>query len=162
PARRRGDRRGGSEPPLDWCLSLPVAQVCLKAAPGLDRRRVPAGWEAEFVDEGGVLKEAALWSPAWATGASRATVLPGGDTLTADRTLPSAAVAPPGPFLLDPSPAVTRAGAVADLAASVGGWQIDPRIAFVSADTVTPTPFGRWLVVEASLPFGLKPLAAEL
>jgi hypothetical protein len=162
PARRRGDVRGGSSPPLDWCLGLPVDRVCVKAAPGLDRGVVPAGWEVEFVADHRALKEAVLWSPGWATASSRATVLPAGDSLVTDPGTPSAPVRSPGRFLLDPSPAVTRAGAVADLAARLGAWQIDSRIAFLSADEPLHSPFGRGLVVEASLPFAVKPLTAEL
>jgi SAM-dependent methyltransferase len=167
PARRSatagaGDQRGGCSPALDWCFGLPVERVAVKAAPGIDVASVPPGWEREFVAIGRDLKEASLWSPAWATAASRATVLPAGDSLVADPGAPPADVGPPGRFLLDPSPAVTRAGAVADLAALVGGWQVDPRIAFLSADVPLQSPFGRSFAVEASLPFSVKSLAAEL
>ena len=162
PARRAGDRRGGSSPPLEWCFAVPAGRVCVKAAPGVDKDVVPAGWEVEFVADHRSLKEAVLWSPAWATAGSRATVLPSGDTLVADRDTPPAPVRAPGAFLLDPSPAVTRAGAVADLAALVNAWQVDEQIAFLSADEPLRSPFGRGLVVEASLPFAVKPLTAEL
>jgi hypothetical protein len=161
PTRRSGDRRGGYEPAHGWCLSLPLARVAVKAAPGLDLADVPIGWEAEFVAEGRALKEACLWSPAWATTARRATVLPAGVSLVASGAQP-ADVRPPGRFVLDPSPAVTRAGLVAELAAELGAGQIDPQIAFLTADTPLASPFGRSLQVEASLPFGVKPLAAEL
>jgi hypothetical protein len=79
-----------------------------------------------------------------------------------DTSTPTPPVRSPGSYVLDPSPAVTRAGAVADLAAALDAWQIDPRIAFLSADSPLRTPFGRCLQVVASLPFGVKPLAAEL
>jgi hypothetical protein len=168
PARRSatgdtaGDRRGGSSPPLEWCFALPSKRVCVKAAPGLQRRLVPPGWETEFVAVGRDLKEAVLWSPGWATAGARATVLPAGVSMVADPTVERAPVRPPGAFLLDPSPAVTRAGAVADLAATLDAWQIDARIAFLSADTPLRSPFGRAMTIESSLPFGVKPLAAEL
>jgi hypothetical protein len=57
---------------------------------------------------------------------------------------------------------VTRAGVVAELAAMLDAWQIDERIAFLSADVPLRSPFGRGLVVEASLPFAVKALTAEL
>ncbi|MBV9369908.1 MAG: class I SAM-dependent methyltransferase, partial [Frankiales bacterium] len=151
PARRSGDRRGGYQPPLDWCQSLPVARVAVKAAPGLDLNVVAEGWEVEFVAEGRDLKEACLWSPAWATASRRATVLPSGDSLVADPAAPRPAVRAPGRYVVDPSPAVTRAGAVADLAAIIGAWQIDKRIAFLCLDEPTATPYGRVLEVVASL-----------
>jgi SAM-dependent methyltransferase len=169
PARRPagaadGTRRGGYSPDLDWCLVLPADRICIKVAPGVDRAVVPPGWETEFVAEGRELKEAALWSPAWATGASRATVLDGSavHSFVADPQVRPAELRPPGRYLFDPSPAVTRAGAVADLALALDAWQIDRRIAFLSADHALTSPFGRTLVVEASLPFGVKPLTAEL
>ena len=86
PARRAGARRlgpGASEPPLAWCLDLAgrVPRTGIKAAPGIARDAVPGGWELEFVAVGRDLKEAVAWSAAMATGARRATIIPGGHTL---------------------------------------------------------------------------------
>jgi hypothetical protein len=166
PARRSGGHRlaaGRSEPPLAWCLDLAgvVPAVGIKAAPGLPRELVPAGWEAEFVAVGRDLKEAMLWSPALATARTRATVLPSGDTL-AKEPGPAVPVAEPGAFLLDPSPAVTRAGLVAELARGLGAWQIDPQIAFLSADSELRTPFARTLRVLESAPWHERHFARRL
>ncbi|MHB1432305.1 MAG: class I SAM-dependent methyltransferase [Streptosporangiaceae bacterium] len=168
PARRdqRGRLPAGAyQPPLDWCLGLAdvVPAVGIKAAPGLRMDPVPPGWETEFVAIGRDLKEALLWSPALATATSRATVLPAGDTLTAaagDR--PAAPLAPPGAYLLDPNPAVTRAGLVTDLAVALGAWQIDPMIAFLSSDKPLRTPFARTLRVLESAPWHERRFAARL
>jgi hypothetical protein len=169
PARRSGGRRlgaGRSEPPLDWCLGLArrVPAVGIKAAPGLPRELVPAGWEAEFVAVGRDLKEALLWSPALATAPSRATVLPSGDTLTEQPGVRGAdvPVAEPGAFLLDPSPAVTRAGLVAELARGLGAWKIDHQIAFLSAGRELVTPFARTLRVLESAPWHERQFARKL
>src|SRR5262249_57863233 len=126
----------------DWCLALAgqVPRLGIKAAPGLPHEAVPPGWELEFIAIGRDLKEAVAWSPAFATTATRATVLPGGHTLTPGPGGP-VPVRPPGGFLLDPSPAVTRAGLVEDLARTVGAWKIDDRIAFLSADSPVRAPF---------------------
>jgi SAM-dependent methyltransferase len=181
PARRAGGRRlaaGRSEPPLGWCLDLAgrVAAVGIKAAPGLPRELVPAGWEAEFVAVGRDLKEALLWSPALATAATRATVLPSGDTLAAAPGIARAGaadapgtapdgdvpIAAPGAFLFDPSPAVTRAGLVEDLARRLGAWKIDPAIAFLSDDQEQRTPFARTLRVLESAPWHERHFARRL
>jgi THUMP domain-like len=168
PARRAGTRRfpaGVSQPPLDWCLALAgrVPAVCVKAAPGLPAELIPAGWEAEFVADGRDLKEAVLWSPAFATAARRATILTGqaGDTLTAVPGDP-VDVSEPGEYLLDPSPAVTRAGLVEDLARLLGARKIDPRIAFLTADRAVATPFARTLRVAESAPWNEKRFAVRL
>jgi SAM-dependent methyltransferase len=166
PARRAGPGRfpaGVSQPPLDWCRSLAgrVPAVCVKAAPGLPAGLIPAGWEAEFVADGRDLKEAVLWSPAFATAPRRATILPGGDTLVAAPGDP-VPVGGPGEYLLDPSPAVTRAGLVADLARAVGAWQLDPRIAFLAVRREVVTPFARTLRVVDSAPWHEKRFARRL
>jgi hypothetical protein len=186
PARRddRGRLPAGQyRPPLRYCLRLAetVGRVGIKAAPGLRRELVPDGWETEFVAVGRELKEALLWSPGLAKGggaATRATVLPAGDTLAANsagvsaRQTPAAApsassglparLAPPGAFLLDPNPAVTRAGLVTDLAKLTRTWQIDPMIAFLSSDEPVRTPFARTLRVIHSAPWHEKRFARML
>jgi SAM-dependent methyltransferase len=166
PARRTPGRRlrtGDSQPPLEWCfgLSSQVRAVGIKAAPGLPHDVIPPGWESEFVAVGRGLKEALLWSPAIASGRRRATVLPRGDTLLAEPGEP-VPVADPGEYLLDPNPAVTRAGLVQDLARALGAWQIDPMIAFLSADRPVSTPFARTLRILVSLPWHEKHVARRL
>ncbi|HEY2520805.1 MAG TPA: class I SAM-dependent methyltransferase [Streptosporangiaceae bacterium] len=165
-ARHRRLRPGDSEPPLDWCFALTgqVPNVVIKAAPGLPAGTTPDGWETEFVADGRDLKEAVLWSPALATAASRATILPAGHTLTPEPGDP-VPVRKPGAYLFDPSPAVTRAGLVEDLARRLGAWKIDDRIAFLSADTAghaAATPFARTLIVVESAPWNEKHFARRL
>lgn len=166
PARRTPGRRlraGDSRPPLDWCLGLAslVEAVGIKTAPGLPREAVPAGWEAEFVAVGRALKEALVWSPGLASARRRATVLPSGDSLV-DAIGEPVPVADSGEYLLDPNPAVTRAGLVQELARALGAWQIDPMIAFLSADGPISTPFGRTLRILDSLPWHEKQVARKL
>ncbi len=180
-------RPGDSEPPLAWCFALTsrLPAVVVKAAPGLPAGLVPAGWETEFVADGRDLKEAVLWSPALATAPARATILPAGHTLLpepgeepgrlprqqpgerpGERPGEDAAgdvpIAPPGEFLFDPNPAVTRAGLVETLARLLGAWKIDPRIAFLSSGTAQSTPFARTLRVVESAPWNEKDFARRL
>ncbi len=166
PARRSGGRRlrpGESEPPMRWCMDVAgrVAAVGIKAAPGIPRDTVPGDWELEFVAVGRDLKEAAAWSPALATAARRATILPGGHTLT-PRPGAKVPVRAPSEFLLDPNPAVTRAGLVEELARMLDAWKIDERIAFLAADVAMDTPFGRTLRVIDSAPWNQKQLPGRL
>ncbi len=167
PARRRGGKREfrpeAYSPPLDWCLTLAekAPAVAIKAAPGLSLDLMPPDWEVEFVSLKGDLKEAVFWSPALATVSRRATLLSGLHSLV---PTPGAEVPcrPPGAFLLDPDPAITRAGLVEELARSLGAWKLDPEIAFLSSDQPLDTPFGRLLRIEESQPWGLKRLRATL
>jgi hypothetical protein len=166
PARRTPDRRLGpnlTEPPLPWCLALAgiIPAVAIKAAPGIDTDHIPDGWEVEFVADERELKEAVLWSPALATTSRRATVMPNAATLLPMPGDP-VPIAPPGAFLLDPNPAVTRAGLVEDLARDLDAWKIDDQIAFLSLDRDVRTPFARTLRVIDSLPWHHKEIAARL
>jgi hypothetical protein len=181
-------RAGAAEPPLDWCAALTsqVEAVCIKAAPGLPEELIPPGWEAEFIAEARDLKEAVLWSPALATappvgppgnsrGPRRATVLaadhrthPAQDaqrsyTLIAQPGDP-VPLREPGEYLLDPNPAVTRAGLVEDLARTLGDdtAKIDPRIAFLTLGRNVTTPFARTLRVLYSAPWHEKHFAKRL
>lgn len=171
PARRDpsapgvGGRRGGYQPALAWCASLPAERVCVKVAPGITTEERPEGWETEWISVRRELKLALLWSPALAEGSRRATVMDADGvphTRIADPDAAPAPVGEPGEWVVDPDPAVTRAGAVGDLAAEIGGRLIDPRIAFVVTDDRPATPWGRVLRVAASLPFAERKVAAEL
>ena len=174
PARRAGGHRlrtGDSNPPLSWCIALAdqVPRVCIKAAPGLAHALIPAGWEAEFVAVGRNLKEALLWSPAFATTDRRATVLsadPDADTshtlVASSGARPPVPVRAPGEYLFDPNPAITRASLVAELAYELDAWQLDPMIAFLSLDRPASTPFARTLRIVASLPWREREVAAKL
>ena len=131
----------------------------------------------EFIAEARDLKEAVLWSPALATapagprGPRRATVIapvkagepPVSHTLVA-REGAQVPLREPGEYLLDPSPAVTRAGLVEDLARTLGGdaAKIDPQIAFLTLDRNVQTPFARTLRVAHSAPWHEKQFAQRL
>ena len=180
-------RPGDSEPPLAWCFALTsrLPAVAVKAAPGLPAGIVPAGWETEFVADGRDLKEAVLWSPVLATAPARATILPEGHTLLpeprkepgqlpgqqrgekpgkrpGEHAAGDVPIAPPGEFLFDPNPAVTRAGLVETLARQLGAWKIDPRIAFLSSGAAQGTPFARTLRVVESARWNEKDFARRL
>jgi len=161
PARRTGAgraRSGESEPPLDWCIAQAGdgRPVGIKFAPGIDHERIPDGWELETIALGFDLKEAVLWSPALANGARTATVIDG-DRVAAMRETPGDTPIPrtpePGDILLDPNPAVTRAGLVADFARWLDASMIDSRIAFLLVAGPVETAFARSWRVVASLPW---------
>lgn len=168
PARRAGGRRvfhpDAYTPRLGHVLGwLPqLTSLAVKVAPGLDYAALPAEVEVEVVSLRGEVKEAVLWGGDLRRGAARtATLLPAGDVLT-DSAAPAPRVGPVGQFLLEPDGAVIRAHLIAEVAARVDGWLLDATIAYVTADRLVRTPFGRWYRVLEALPFGLKPLRQRL
>ncbi|MDR7279390.1 SAM-dependent methyltransferase [Catenuloplanes atrovinosus] len=169
PARRasRTGRRvfdpASFSPPWDFVAGLAarVPRTVLKLSPGIDHALIPEGAEAEWVSVGGDVVEAAFWCGPLAGVPRRATVLPDGGELTGAADVP-AEVGEIRRYVYDPDGAVVRAHLVAAFAERVGGVLADPLIAYVYADTATPTRFGRCLEVLDVMPFSLKRLRAEL
>ncbi|MCK5428558.1 MAG: hypothetical protein KAI94_03755, partial [Anaerolineales bacterium] len=87
--------------------------------------------------------------------------LPGPDTLLPAPEAPLS-VSEPRAYLYEPDPAVLRARLVRTLAVELGASQLDPDIAYLTGDTLKPTPFARVWAVEDWFPFGLKRLRAYL
>lgn len=166
PARRGGRGRifdpEAYSPPLSWAVeaALKAPHAALKVAPGIPHEAVPARAEAEWISDGGDVKEAVLWFGT-APGAVRATLLPGPRTLLG-RGLPDPGVRPVGRYLYEPDGAVIRAHLVAEMAQEVEGGLVDPTIAYVTSDSLLVTPYGTAYEITDQLPFNVKKLKALL
>ncbi len=167
PARRGARGRvfdvEGWTPPWTWVLALLTRRSLVKVAPGIGHDLVPPGVEAEWVSDGGDVKEAVLWSPDLSTTDRRATVIgEGGLATLTDEDDPGADVREVGAFLYEPDGAVIRAGLVTAVAAGVRGGLVDEHIAYVTADNSFRTPFARGYRVVEQLPYREKQLKAAL
>ncbi|MEU7899477.1 SAM-dependent methyltransferase [Nonomuraea sp. NPDC049152] len=174
PARRTA--RGRTFDPNAYSPAWPVIlglldrapAACLKVAPGIPYEFVPEGAEAEWVSFRGEVKEVTLWTGALASavepGAAgftrRATLLPGGSTLTA--TGAQAPVGPMGRYVYEPDGAAIRAHLVAEVAAMVNGRLADPLIAYVTGDDPVETAWASRYEVDEVMPFSVKKLRAAL
>ena len=174
PARRGGRGRifdpEGYSPPLSWAIgaALRAPRAALKIAPGIPHEAVPAEAEAEWISDGGDVKEAVLWFGTEAgagafpaAGAVRATLLPGPRSLLGTG-LPNPEVRPVGRYLYEPDGAVIRAHLVAEVAADLDGGLVDETIAYVTADELRPTPYASAYEITDQLPFNVKKLKALL
>jgi len=169
PDRRAGGRRHlrirDYAPPLDAVRARLSAGFALgvKVAPGVpwDELRAYAA-EAEFTSVDGELKECVLWFGPLKTAGRRATILPLGDSLSADQPADPAEPGPPLAYLYDPDPAVVRSGLVADLGRQLAARPVDPEIAYLTSDRYTPTPFARCYRIEAAMPFHARELGERL
>ena len=172
PGRRASGKRvfapEAYQPPLETVLGLArrAPAGCVKVAPGIPYEAIPADAEAEWISDGGEVKEAALWLGELADGAiRRATVLRDGAetaTLTADPALGPPPVARWRRYLYDPDGAVVRAHLVAEVAAALDGALADPRIAYVTSDVCRSTPFARAYEIVEVLPFAVRRLRPAL
>ncbi|WP_405732626.1 SAM-dependent methyltransferase [Streptomyces sp. NBC_00028] len=165
---RRSAKRGrifdpeAYSPPLSWAIetALKAPHAALKIAPGIPHEAIPAEAEAEWISDGGDVKEAVLWFGT-APGAVRATLLPGPGTLLG-RGLPDPEVRPVGRYLYEPDGAVIRAHLVAEVAEDLEGGLIDETIAYITADELHATPYATAYEITDQLPFNVKKLKALL
>ncbi|MGA5650839.1 class I SAM-dependent methyltransferase [Streptomyces seoulensis] len=167
PARRGGRGRifdpEAYSPPLSWAVATALAapRAALKIAPGIPHEAVPAEAEAEWISDGGDVKEAVLWFGTGSPGGVRATLLPGPRILQG-RGLPDPAVRPPGRYLYEPDGAVIRAHLVAEVAEELDGGLLDETIAYITADELRPTPYATAYEITDRMPFNVKKLKALL
>ncbi|MFD4629956.1 methyltransferase domain-containing protein [Streptomyces sp. NPDC058284] len=171
PARRSSGRGRifdpeAYSPPLSWAVgaALRAPRAALKIAPGIPHEAVPAEAAAEWISDGGDVKEAVLWFGTKAPSSHRATLLPGGASLWSSLAtmLPDPGVRPVGRYLYEPDGAVIRAHLVAEVAARVDGGLIDETIAYVTSDTLHETPYATAYEITDQLPFSVKKLKAVL
>lgn len=136
-----------------------VAATAVKISPGVDYAELPDEAEVEFVSLDGGVKEAILWYGALHSGVNRrATLLPGGHTLTTAQMPLDVPVAAPQAYLYEPDGAVIRAHLVTALAAQINASKIDDEIAYLTGETAVATPFARCFALEDAFPFQLKRL----
>ncbi len=184
PARRSAGSRAMApeswSPPWSWVrsLSLRVPATGAKVAPGIDHGALPPGTQTEWISVGGDLVEAGVWwGPLRTDGATRrATVLAGGpgadwtrpeapdeESLDDLAGVPAAPLGPVSGWLVEPDPAVIRAGLVSVLAERLDGHLLDPRIAYIAASSASPVGLlGAAFAVLDEVPFGRKQMRAWL
>ncbi|MGJ3507833.1 class I SAM-dependent methyltransferase [Enemella sp. A6] len=172
PARRgaRGRTWDVSQftPPWKFVAGLLEGPAVLKLGPGVPSEFIAPEVEAVFVSHHGDLVEAAIWSSALTERPGRAAEL-----LTRDgavhrmdaRPAPvrvNPEVPEPGQVILEPDPAVLRAGATDALAEDLGLQRVADRVGYLIGDRSPATPFARGFEVLEVLPYREKDLRARL
>lgn len=164
PARRADGRRiyhvEGYQPPLSTVRNWDARSVWAKLSPGVDlSETAPYGGTVEFISVGGALKEALLKAgPLPQT--TLATLITEGDVRHWDHAPRDAGltVSEPQAWLIEPDPAIIRAGLVQPLGAALGASLLDPEIAYLTSTTRPDSPWARaWQIVDW-MPFNLRAL----
>lgn len=126
------------QPPLDWVLRhAHVARV----APGL--REIPRSTEWHCSSINRSLVDATVWFPPLDLVDRRASVLHAGTWHEVTGPALPAEIGPTGQYIVDPDPAIVRAGLVSNL----GGRLIDRKLAFVTFDAEPEPWLGRTMHV---------------
>jgi hypothetical protein len=172
PGRREGGARRRSldaiSPTLPEVLGLRerLPRLGVKLSPAtrdseLDALLGGIPHERHLLSLRGDCRELVLWFGDLARHPRTATVLPAGAELCGP-PLPVGEARPVGEFVLEPDPAVIRAGLVGNLAADLGASPVDPSLAYLTRDAEMETPFGVCYRIERTEPFSGKALARLL
>lgn len=170
PARRdaagaRKLRPHNWSPPWHLVCELGAAfgTVGAKVAPGIPHEQLPAAADTQWISQDGDLLEASVWWPGLGGSGIREALVLRGPELVAridDRQgVPTAPVGPVGNWLVEPDPGVIRSGLVSVLAAQLGGWLLDPNIAYITGSGQPPlTPLADTYAVDCEVPVARKAL----
>ncbi len=159
PDRRRDGKRSlrieDHQPALEFLqqLSQHPTGGAIKLSPASNFGGKFPGCEIELISLSGECKEAIVWCGPLRTETDwRATVLPGGHSLTGD---PWNAVSDQSDlldYIHDPDPAVVRSGLVDVLCETTGLKRLDREEEYLTGNTRTQTPFAQMFQVLAKLP----------
>ena len=172
PARREvgGTGRARTDdwsPPLEWVFELTGRMPGgVKLGPGLDRDRIPDGYEAQWVSADGSTIELVLWSGALARdGVTRSALILRGQhavELTAPADSEDEPVRTLGQFIHEPDGAVIRARLIGQVARSLRAGMLAEKIAYLTGDEAVTSPFVQSFRVREVLPADTKKLARAL
>ncbi len=154
-------------PSLDFAFG--VAQrfpTGVKLGPGFDRALIPAEAEAQWVSVDGSVVELGLWFGSLARpGISRSALILDADgthEMHAARDSEDVETGELSDFLYEPDGAVIRARLIGDLARTIGAHMISERIAYLTSNAFTRTPFARAFRVRDEFPLDIKTISREL
>lgn len=170
PARRTadGDRIFDVDayaPPLSTVRCWSAPQIMVKLSPGVNLDQLAAySGTVEFISVNGDLKEALLHLGQGDVPARRATLLRDGAVYHWDESAAAVAVGlrEPRGWLVEPDPALLRAGLVQAAAAAIDGGLLDETIAYITTDERPVSPWLRAWEILDWMPFNLKKLRAYL
>jgi hypothetical protein len=172
PARREAGETGRARtddwsPPLEWVFELTGRMPGgVKLGPGLDRDRIPDGYEAQWVSADGSTIELVLWSGSLAReGVTRSALVLRGQhaaELTAPADSDDEPVRELGQFIHEPDGAVIRARLIGQVARSLRAGMLAEKIAYLTGDEAVTSPFVQSFRVREVLPADTKKLARAL
>ncbi|MFC2641111.1 MAG: SAM-dependent methyltransferase [Propionibacterium acidifaciens] len=164
PARRTARGRSWRLADLrpDWgfvqgVLVGPTSAV-VRLGPGTPTEVLPGTVEAVWVSEHRELVECGLWRIPGAEPGRAAQLLPSGALVRAEPGASALPVRAPGRYILEPDPAVSRAGASAAIAP--GLWRLAERVAYLSCDEPVRGPLADCFEVLEELDAGPAALRA--
>lgn len=170
PGRREGEKRihqvEAYQPPLKTLKGWDAERIIVKLSPGVDLGQLEAyGGETAFVSVDGDLKEAQLTLIRGQSIASRRAVLLLPNKMMEWRQgedIAQSRLSEPLQYIIEPDPALIRAGLVTDAAIEWGAYQLDETIAYLTANDAPQSEWARAWCVQEWMPFNVKRLREVL
>ena len=166
--RRRARYAADYAPPLDWLHTLrqQFPFLAVKVSPAIDDAALQSYPEArlEFISHNGECKECVLWFGTDTAESVAATVLRDGQTparMTPQTDAPPAITLPQA-WLIEPDPAVIRAGLLPTFAAAANAALLHHGIAYLTAPAFAPTPFAAGYRILDWLPYHVRDVQKHL
>lgn len=145
----------------DILRAFPNAGLKLSpAAPDEELRTL--GGSLEFVSLEGVCRETIVWYGKLARSGRRAIILPQNIEVGTDTHAPAPEISEARKYLLEPDPAVIRAGCIPQVCQMLNAAVMDPRIAYLTSDELPKSPLASGWEILASMPFNVKHLRPVL
>lgn len=150
-------------PPLSLAREWTAREILVKLSPAVDLRQLDSyGGCVEFISLAGNLSEALLWLNQPSSPPQATQLTPDGALHFRPEYAARAEISPPIGWLIEPDPAIIRAGLVQNLAVDLNAALLDETIAFVTSDREPDTPWGRYWQILDWMPFQLKRLRRYL
>lgn len=159
------------QPPLSIIKTWNAPQITVKLSPGVDLEQLhPYNGQVEFISVNGDLKEAILWmndvgTRYIASAKNLYATLLTDDSIqhwTHGESPVESRFSDPRTWLIEPDPALLRAGLVTNAALAWDAYQLDEMIAYLTADTLPDTHWMRGWRVRDWMPLNIKKLRTYL
>ncbi len=150
-------------PPLSLARDWNAREILVKLSPAVDLRQLERyGGCVEFISLAGNLTEALLWLNHPSAPPKATQLTEGGALHFGHEREARANIAPPSGWLIEPDPAIIRAGLVQNLAVNLDAALLDETIAYMTSDRKSNSPWGRCWQILDWMPFQLKRLRRYL
>ena len=168
PDRRLNDKKIVSlhkmQPPITVLPELKkiTPHIGIKISAAYHSLEIPPDCEIEAISLNGQCIEAVLWFGDLKSAPRRATILPANVTLAKSNQLFKISIQPPGNYLFDPDPAVSRVHLVNQLVSQLNGYKLDADNSLFCAGDNVATPFADKYQVLNHFPYQFSQLKSWL
>lgn len=152
-------------PSIDLILALAhrAKTLAVKLSPATpDEELALLGGRVEFISHKGECKEAVVWYGHAGPSSYRSANINGAYRINVSPATPDPQKSESLAYILEPDPAIIRAGLIPELCHEIDAAVMDPQIAYLTSESPVDSPFVATYEVLASLPLSVKTIKGAL